>query len=79
MIENENAAADAPTLIMVKDSFGNTLAPLLVPSYRTIVMVDPRYCKESVASLCERYCADELLFCYSIERIATDLNLKILK
>ena len=79
VIENENAAADAPTLVMVKDSFGNTLAPLLAPSYRTIVMVDPRYCKESVASLCERYCADELLFCYSIERIATDLNLKILK
>lgn len=79
VIENETAPADAPTILMVKDSFGNTLAPLLVPSYKTIVMVDPRYYKQSTADLCTRYGADELLFCYSIERIATDLGLKVLK
>ena len=79
VIENRNASADAPVLLMVKDSFGNTLAPLLVPSYKTVVMVDPRYYKKSVADLCAQYGADELLFCYSIERIATDLGLKVLK
>ena len=79
VIENKKAPEDAPVLLMVKDSFGNTLAPLLTPSYRTIVMVDPRYYKKSVADLCTQYGADELLFCYSIERIATDLGLKVLK
>lgn len=79
VIENRSAAADAPVLVMVKDSFGNTLAPLLVPSYRTVVMVDPRYTRQSISELCAKYGADELLFCYSIERIATDVNLKILK
>ena len=79
VIENESAPQDAPVLVMVKDSFGNTLAPLLVPSYRTIVMVDPRYYKQSVSELCETYGADELLFCYSIERIASELSLKLLK
>jgi hypothetical protein len=79
VIGNTGAAADAPVLLMVKDSFGNTLAPYLVPSYRTIVMVDPRYTKESVSALAERYGADELLFCYSIERIATEESLKLLK
>ena len=79
VIENRTAPADAPVLLMVKDSFGNTLAPLLVPSYRTIVMVDPRYYKQSVSELCETYGADELLFCYSIERIASELSLKLLK
>ena len=79
VIENKSAAPDAPTRLMVKDSFGNTLAPLLVPSYKTVVMVDPRYCKQSVSGLCAQYGADELLFCYSIERIATDVNLKVLK
>ena len=79
VIGNTNAAADAPVLLMVKDSFGNTLAPYLVPSYRTVVMVDPRYYKKSVSALAEQYGATELLFCYSIERIATDESLKLLK
>ncbi len=43
VIENKSAAEDAPRLLLVKDSFGNSLAPYLVPSYKTIVMVDPRY------------------------------------
>lgn len=79
VIENRSAAADAPVLLLVKDSFGNTLAPYLVPSYRTIVMVDPRYTKQSVSALIAEYGANELLLCYSIERVATDEALKLLK
>lgn len=79
VIENGAAPQDAPTLLLVKDSFGNTLAPLLVPSYGRIVLVDPRYYRGSVADLCAQYAADEILFCYSLERICTDLNLSILK
>lgn len=79
VIENEAAPMDAPTILMVKDSFGNTLAPLLVPTYRRVILVDPRYYKGSVAALCAEYGADELLFCYSIERVTTDLNLLLLK
>lgn len=79
VVENGRAPADAPTLLMVKDSFGNTLAPLLVPSYGKIVLVDPRYYRGSVAELCAEHGADEVLFCYSLERICTDLNLSILK
>lgn len=79
VIENRTAATDAPTLVLVKDSFGNTLAPLLVPGYKRILLVDPRYWRGSVADLCREQGADELLFCYSLERIATDLNLSILK
>lgn len=79
VVENLTAAADAPTLVLVKDSFGNTLAPLLVPTYGRIVLVDPRYYRGSVAALCGEYGADEVLFCYSLERICTDLSLSILK
>ena len=79
VIENESAPADAPVLLMAKDSFGNTLAPLLVPGYRRIVLVDPRFYRGSVSDLCRQYGAQELLFCYSLERICTDLNLSIIK
>lgn len=79
VIENRSAASDAPTLVLVKDSFGNTLAPLLAPTYKTIVMVDPRYCRESICALCETYGADEVLFCYSLEHITSDRNLLLVK
>lgn len=79
VIENGSAPSDAPALLLVKDSFGNSLAPLLVPSYRTVVMVDPRYYRQSLAPLCEQYGIDELLCCYSLDHITTDENLKILK
>lgn len=79
VIENCSAPVGAPTLLMVKDSFGNTLAPLLVPGCGKIVLVDPRYYRGSVADLCAAHGADEILFCYSLERICTDLNLSILK
>lgn len=78
VVEN-GSAPDGPTLLMVKDSFGNTLAPLLVPTYGRVVLVDPRYYRGSVADLCSRYGADEILFCYSLERICTDLSLSVLK
>ena len=79
VIENLSAEPDAPVLMLVKDSFGNTLAPLLVPGYSRIVLVDPRYYRKSVADLCTEYQADEILFCYSLARICTDLNLSIIK
>lgn len=79
VIENQAAPSDSPVLLMVKDSFGNTLTPLLVPSYRRIVMVDPRYYRGSVAEVCKEYGAQELLFCYSLERLMTDANLQIIK
>ena len=78
VIENLDATTDE-VLVMVKDSFGNTLAPFLVPSFQTIVMVDPRYYRGAVSDVCTEYGATELLFCYSLERIVNDTNLLLLK
>ena len=79
VIENLAAAEDMPSLLLIKDSFGNSLAPLLVPSYRRVVMVDPRYYKRGVAPLCETYGLNEMLVCYSLFHITTDDSLKLLK
>ena len=78
VIENLDAQGD-DVLLLVKDSFANSLAPLLTPWYRKLVMVDPRYYRGSVSELCTAHGATELLFCYSLERIATDTNLLLLK
>lgn len=78
VVENLDAEGE-DVLLIVKDSFANSLVPLLVPAYRKIVMVDPRYYRGSVSEVCQSHGATELLFCYSLERIATDTNLLLLK
>ena len=79
VITNNSLAEDSPTLLLVKDSFGNALAPLLAGSYKTIVMVDPRYYRKSISALYDEYRLDEILFCYSIKQLTTSIELQILK
>lgn len=76
--ENLDAGADG-VLVVVKDSFANTLVPLLVPSYKTVVMIDLRYYRQAVSDVCAEYGATEILFVYSLERITNDANLLLLK
>ena len=73
------SSPNSETLVMIKDSFGNTLAPFLVPMYRTVILADPRYYRGSISDICSEYGASELVFCYSLERLATDTNLLLIK
>ncbi len=79
VIDNLDAEPDSGVLLVVKDSFANSLVPLLVPSYARIVMVDPRYDRGSVSELCAAQGVTELLFCYSLERIVSDPNLLLIR
>ena len=48
-IENPNATSDKH-LIMIRDSFGSSLAPLLIDSYAKITILDLRYLKSNYFS-----------------------------
>lgn len=39
------------TLLVIKDSYANSLIPFLAPYYRKIVMVDPRYFYDDLEEL----------------------------
>lgn len=77
-IENLDAG-NGEVLLVVKDSFANTLVPLLLPSYRTIIMVDLRYYRGAVSELCAQYGVTELAFVYAQSNLVTDTNLLLLK
>ena len=63
-IENNNAKTDRE-LIMFRDSYGSSLAPLMVSGYSKITLVDTRYIKsEAVGSFADFSNAD-VLFIYS--------------
>ena len=75
-IENKNADNDK-TLVIVKDSFAHCLTPFLSAHYSKVIMVDLRYYKDSVSSLCAEN--SDLLFLYGMNNFCTDSNLAYLE
>ena len=63
-IENANAATDRE-LIVFRDSFGSSLAPLLVQGYKTITLVDIRYISSAMLDRFIDFHGQDVLFLYS--------------
>ena len=59
-IENP-AAAGKGTLLVVKDSFANSLVPFLIGDHEKIVMIDERYATVDIASLATETGAGEIV------------------
>ncbi len=64
------------TLLIVKDSYANCLIPFLIPEYRRIVVVDPRYYYDDLDALMISEQFDEVLFLYNVNTLSTDTSLK---
>ena len=58
------------TLLVLKDSFANCLAPLLTADYETVLLVDLRYYPGTVRSLLAAEQPDALLFVYEMSGVA---------
>ncbi len=43
----ENEAGNGDTLLVVKDSFGNSIVPLLAMNYSRVIMIDTRYYRDA--------------------------------
>ena len=59
------------TLLVLKDSFANCLAPLLTADYERVILVDLRYYPGSVRALLQTESVDELLFVYEMSNLAS--------
>ena len=64
VIENPNAATDRE-LILFRDSFGSSLAPLLVQDYAKVTVVDIRYVLSNMLSSFITFEGQDVLFAYS--------------
>lgn len=53
--------ADGKTLIVLKDSYSNALAPWLIKSYYKVILVDPRIYKGDFQNILDIYSPDEVL------------------
>ena len=63
-IENPNAAADRE-LVIFRDSFGSSLAPLLVQEYSAVTLIDIRYIQPQLLGRYVEFEGKDILFMYS--------------
>jgi len=73
IIRNENAAT-AQKIMVVRDSYSDSLAPFLSQTFSEVHMVDLRYYKTSVAQYAETNGLDAIFLCYSVENFVRDAD-----
>ena len=63
-------------LLVLKDSYANCFVPFLIPDYKAIVMVDPRYYTGDLETLMSAEGVTEVLFMYNANTFSSDTALK---
>lgn len=66
-------------LLVIRDSFSNSLGCFLADSYEEVVLVDLRYYKQPVSELFRSENFDDVLVAYSLGNFMTDANLRHLE
>lgn len=74
---------DAPTLLVLRDSYMDSLTPFLQSNFSKIYLMDLRYYKtqlmqSSIYKFIDENAIDEVLVCYSVNNFSTDNNLFLL-
>lgn len=68
-------AGNGKTLLVIKDSFANSLAPFLTADFEHIIMLDLRYFRESAQSICDNEGVTDILFVNEMSSFSADKNL----
>lgn len=62
-------------LLLIKDSYANSLVPFLTPHYSKIIMIDPRYYYDDLYKLIETNNFSDILFLYNANTFFSDTSL----
>lgn len=62
-------------LLLIKDSYANSLIPFLINQYRSITVVDPRYYFEDYSRLIKDDLITDVLFMYNTNTFVQDTSL----
>ena len=77
VIESEKEGAEGSILIL-RDSFSDTLAPFLTQNFEEVHLMDLRYYKASIADYAVQNGIDQILVLYSVDNFVTDGNLFVM-
>ena len=74
VVKNANNP-DGPKLLILRDSYADSLVPFLTAHYSEIHLIDPRYYHLSVKDYVEQNGIDQALVLYSVPNFVTDGNM----
>ena len=75
MIEIHTTANNDRNLLVFKDSYANCYMQFLTPYFEKIIMIDPRYYYDNVASVIQSNNVTDIMFLYSADTLLTDTAL----
>ena len=67
-------AGSGKTLLIIKDSFANSMIPFLCAEYEKIIIVDPRYINSGVLNNINDEKPDDILILYNTEKFMQDTH-----
>ena len=70
--------SDGPSLLIIRDSYTDSLIPFLLEDFSEIHVVDLRYYRLSIADYIAEHDFDNVLVAYSVDTFASDTNLFLL-
>ena len=74
-IEIETSAKSDKTLLLFKDSYANCLAPMLIPYFKKIVIIDPRYYTGNLAQTIKKENPTDMLWLYNVNTFLNDTSI----
>ena len=74
----ENPQAEGGKLLVIRDSYTDTLAPFLAQSYQEVHLFDVRYNLNSVKEYVAEHDIDQVLVLYSVSNFSTESNLFVM-
>ena len=72
-IETEHM--DAPSLLILRDSYTDAMSPFLTAHFSKIHVIDLRYFKTSLHAYIEQNAIDNILICYNVKNFSEDGNI----
>ena len=66
---------EAPKILILRDSYSDSLAPFLLEHFSEIHLIDLRYYRQSVSDYIGENDIDSVLVCYSVSNFSTDKNI----
>lgn len=78
IIKNEHLPADTGKLLLIRDSYSDSLAPFLAQRFSEIHLLDLRQYRASAAQYAAENGIDEICVLYSVQNFISDRNLVLL-
>ena len=74
-IDISRANAEKKNLLLIKDSYANCFVQFLLPYYRNIIIIDPRYYYDDIDKLVHDNEITDVLFLYNVNTFMEDNSL----